>query len=326
MVDIVDEFDFINKIKQNTYHQSGLIKGVGDDAAVFRQTSEDIVTAVDMFVEGVHFSKKTMDAHHIGYKVLAVNVSDIAAMGATPRYYLVSIACPDSYSHTYYEQIFRGMRDFASTYKMDLIGGDTVSGKELAISVTVIGTVHAGKERYRDQAAPGDIVFVTGTLGDSQAGFYILMNQLDGRDMDYFIKKHQLPEPRVHFVKSIKNIKRLVLNDISDGLASETNEIAESSNVSIKLINAYLPVSQHYNQFPYHLQRKWMLYGGEDFELVGTVSKDDWEKVKIAGTETNTKVTKIGNVTNQKVAGGNVVLVENNKVVPLYKEGYRHLK
>lgn len=326
MVCIMDEFDFIEEIKQKTYHQSGLMKGVGDDAAVFRQTSNDIVTAVDMFVEGVHFSNATMDAYHIGYKVLAVNVSDVAAMGATPRYYMVSIACPDSYSDPFYKQIYHGMRDFASTYKMDLIGGDTVSGKELAISVTVIGTVPAGKARYRNQARPNDIVFVTGTLGDSQAGLHILLNQLEAKGKDYFISKHQQPEPHVEFAKGMRNIKRLALNDISDGIASELNEIAASSDVSIELFRAYLPVSKHYNQFPQHLQRKWMLFGGEDFELVGTVSKEDWETVKEIAENTGTKVTKIGHAIRRKHSSGNVFLLENDQRVPLNKGGYTHLK
>src|SRR5699024_2642529 len=210
----MNEFEFIESIKQPTYHQRGLIKGIGDDAAVFRESTEDIVTAVDTFVEGIHFSKATLDPYYIGYKVLAANVSDMAAMGAIPCYYLVSIVCPKAYPSDYYAMIFQGMRDFASRYKMDVIGGDTVSGNELSISVTVVGTVCQGKARYRHQAEQGDIVFVTGTLGDSQAGLHILENQLDVKNRSHFIQKHQRPEPRVQFAKDMKNIKRLALNDI----------------------------------------------------------------------------------------------------------------
>src|SRR5699024_10384081 len=145
----MDEFSFIDSIKQYTYKQSSLKKGIGDDAAVFRQPSEDIVTAVDTFVEGVHFSRKTMDSFHVGYRALAANISDLAAMGAAPAFYLVSIVIPKTWPIEEIEQIFFGMKDLAGIYKLDLVGGDTVSGKELTISITVIGYVDRNKARYR---------------------------------------------------------------------------------------------------------------------------------------------------------------------------------
>src|SRR5699024_8531183 len=144
------------------------------DAAVFRQTHQDIVTAVDTFVEDIHFSKKTMQAYHVGYRVLAANLSDMAAMGAKPAYYLTSIVVPEHWSMGELSSIFKGMKSLASNYNIDLIGGDSVSGEKLVISITVIGFVDKNKARFRHDAQAGDIVFVTGTLGDSQAGFYIL--------------------------------------------------------------------------------------------------------------------------------------------------------
>src|SRR5699024_8248171 len=142
----MNEFELTDAIKQQTYRQTSLIKGVGDDAAVFRSDGYDVVTAVDTFVENVHFSKKTMDEVDIGYRVLAVNISDIAAMGALPKFYLVSIVIPPHLSDQQVQRIFKGMEQIASIYKMDLIGGDTVSGDTLMISVTVIGYVH--RDRY----------------------------------------------------------------------------------------------------------------------------------------------------------------------------------
>src|SRR5690625_2905826 len=127
----MDEFSFINSIQQHTYKQSSVLKGIGDDAAVFRQTAKDVVTAVDTFVEDVHFSRKTMNSFHIGYRALAANISDLAAMGALPAFYLVSIVIPTTWSMREINQIFSGMKELASTYQLDLIGGDTVSGKEL---------------------------------------------------------------------------------------------------------------------------------------------------------------------------------------------------
>src|SRR5690625_7251809 len=156
---------FINLIKQSTYRQSGLIKGIGDDAAVFRHTANDIVSAVDVFVENIHFSRETMTPFHIGYRALAANLSDMAAMGATPTYYLVGAVVPKNWSSGELHEIFKGMRHLADKYAVDLIGGDTVSGSELTFSITVFGKVRKDKARYRSAARRGDIVFVSGTLG-----------------------------------------------------------------------------------------------------------------------------------------------------------------
>ncbi|MBY7142401.1 thiamine-phosphate kinase [Virgibacillus sp. NKC19-3] len=319
----MDEFSFIESIKQQFYKQSTLLKGIGDDAAVFRQHAQDIVTAVDTFVEDVHFSKDTMEAFHVGYRALAANISDLAAMGATPAFYLVSIVIPKSWSDQELAQIFSGMKELASFYKMDLIGGDTVSGNELTLSVTVFGYVEQERARYRSTACAGDIVFVTGTLGDSQAGYHILTTPGDYTDSDYFIRRHQLPSPSVEFAKRLKKLSRVALNDISDGLASETAEIAEASQVTITLYDNFIPTSKSMQQFTEDLQHKWKLYGGEDFELLGTVSIQDWEIVKEIADETNTRISKIGYVTVDE-DNGSVFLVQHNKRKRIYKRGYTH--
>src|SRR5699024_2746982 len=125
----MDEFSFIDSIKQHTYKQASLLKGIGDDAAVFRQMSQDIVTATDTMVEDIHFSRKTMEPFQIGYRALAVNLSDLAAMAAQPAFYLVSVVIPPHWRTEEVKEIFNGMQKMASCYHMDLIGGDTVSGK-----------------------------------------------------------------------------------------------------------------------------------------------------------------------------------------------------
>ncbi|WP_067724998.1 thiamine-phosphate kinase [Oceanobacillus damuensis] len=321
----MDEFSFIDSIKQHSYSQPSLVKGIGDDAAVFR-TENDIITAVDTFVEDVHFSKETMEPFHIGYRALAANISDLAAMGALPAFYLVSIVIPKEWNQEQLIQIFDGMKKLAAEYKMDLIGGDTVSGSELTVSITVIGYTNRDKARYRSNAKPGDIVFATGTLGDSQAGFHILTNPGNFIEPEYFIERHRMPVPRVEFASNLKNLSRVALNDISDGIASEANEIADISNVKLTLNEACLPTSPDYDQFPLELQQQWKLYGGEDFELIGTVSVEDWEEVKKIAARTNTKLTKIGYVTETE-GKGQVILQRSNKTdVVLEKKGYTHLK
>lgn len=323
----MDEFSFINSIKQQTYKQSSVIKGIGDDAAVFRNTSQDTVTAVDTFVEEVHFSRATMDPFHIGYRSLAANISDLAAMGATPAFYLVSVVIPKNWSDEELIQLYKGMSHLASLHKMDLIGGDTVSGKEMSISVTVIGFVHKGKARYRSSAKPDDILFVTGALGDSQAGFHILNNPGSFREKEYYYAKHRMPEPRVAFAKELESLSRVALNDISDGIANEANEISEASNVSITIYEEKLPTSNSFNQFTKELQREWMLFGGEDFELLGTVSKAEWEYLKAIAEKTHTPLKEVGYVDFSKSNQHKVFGVDHyNKKKLLEKKGYTHLE
>ncbi len=322
----MDEFSFINSIKQPTYKQSSVIRGVGDDAAVFRNTSQDTVTAVDTFVEEVHFSRATMVPFHIGYRSLAANISDLAAMGSTPAFYLVSVVIPKNWSDEDLNQLYKGMSHLAILHKMDLIGGDTVSGEEMSISVTVIGFVNKGKARYRSSAEPEDIVFVTGTLGDSQAGFHILNNPGSFKEKEYYFSKHRMPEPRVTFAKELESLSRVALNDISDGIANEANEISEASGVSLTIFEEKLPTSTSYNQFPPDLQREWMLFGGEDFELVGTISKVEWEYLKAIAEKTHTPLKEVGYVdfsknNEHKVFGVN----KDNKMKLLDKKGYTHL-
>ncbi|SDM63859.1 thiamine-phosphate kinase [Sediminibacillus halophilus] len=325
----MDEFSFIRSIAPKVHRQSGLIKGIGDDTAVFRQPYQDIVTAVDTFVEGVHFTSQTMKPYHVGYRVLAANISDIAAMGGTPAFYMISIVIPEGWTEEGLASIYKGMDDLASLYHIDLIGGDTVSGKELSISVTIIGYVEQNRVRYRSHAREKDIVFATGTLGDSSAGLYLLTNEdsrLSKEGRNYLINRHRMPSPRVAFAKSLHAVERVALNDISDGIANEAAEIAEASNVSIHLYDERIPVHQCLKEFSGDLQRKWRLFGGEDFELIGTVPEQDWPAIVAAADKERIPVTKIGFVTSPSSKAGSVVLHKGNRQTILDKAGYTHLK
>lgn len=320
----MDEFSFIEAIKQNHYKQSSLQRGIGDDAAVFHNGTNDIVVAVDTFVEGVHFTENTIDSYKLGYRALAANFSDLAAMGALPKYYLVSIVVPDDWKREKVLDIFQGMGALADHYRADLIGGDTVSGSGLVLSVTVIGEVEKGKSRYRNTAKPGDVVFVTGTLGDSRAGLHILQNKVSMEDGDYFIKRHQMPEPRIDFAYALKRIERLALNDISDGVGNEAHEIAEASEVTIVLYDEKIPVHPCLKQFSKEMQEDWKYFGGEDFELVGTVPEKDWPTVQETAEQMNMLISRVGFVTNKNKHA--VYVNKQGTLSPLEKAGYTHLK
>ncbi|WP_186578528.1 thiamine-phosphate kinase [Aquibacillus kalidii] len=324
----MDEFDFIKSIQQKNYRQSSLLKGVGDDAAVFRQPYNDIVTSVDTMVEGIHFKRETMDPFHIGYRALAANISDMAAMGAVPTYYLVSIVIPNNWTETDLHAIYSGMSELANKYRMDLIGGDTVSGDQLVVSITIIGTVENNKARYRKNAQTDDIIFVTGTLGDSAAGLHVLLNKTSYNQSEFthLIERHRMPTPRVKFANSLARLSRVTLNDISDGISSEALEIAQASSVTMNLYYEQLPNHKDLLMFTKEQQMDWMLSGGEDYELIGTVAKKDWPLVKTIAKAAGTPVTEVGYVSSNPSTNGKVFLYEGNEKKVLNKSGYTHLK
>jgi thiamine-monophosphate kinase len=325
-----DEFDFINKIKPKLTHQLSLKMGIGDDAAVFEgNTRFDELICMDTMVEGVHFTRQTMSPFMIGYKALAVNISDIAAMGGIPTYYLVSIAVPKDWNQEELNQIYAGMTKLGDDHSIDLIGGDTVSSKQgLIITVTVCGKIEKDKSLYRSQAQPGDYIFVIGEVGASAAGLDLLLK--NGQQYTYtenekkLIQAHQLPEPQVEAGRILATSdERISLNDISDGLASEANEIAEASNVVLNIEYEKIPKSSFIENYLPEQQKKWSLFGGEDYLLVGTMPKTAYAKINQTFNQKGIKLTVIGEVTSGEA---NVYLLTNNKKEKLPKQGFNHFK
>ena len=172
---LLKEFEFIEKIKPSYYRNSSVIKGIGDDAAVVSPPNGyELVIASDTMVEDIHFSFEYMQLSDIGFRVLAANLSDLAAMGARPLYYAVNIAVPSTYSDEQLTDLYVGMNELAQKYKLDLIGGDTVSANELVITISVFGKVLPNRKRLRSYAQTNDIVFVTGNLGEAAYGYDLL--------------------------------------------------------------------------------------------------------------------------------------------------------
>ncbi|MGG3890688.1 thiamine-phosphate kinase [Metabacillus fastidiosus] len=324
---VKDEFEFISKIKPKEIFQDNLLVGIGDDAAIYRPAERmEQVVCLDTMVEGIHFLKGLSSPYEIGYKALAINISDIAAMGGIPKYYLISIAIPNSWSEADLYCIYDGLNDIAAHFRIDLIGGDTVGIEDkLVISVTVLGEVEQSKMNLRSNAKPGDVVFTTGSLGDSAAGLSILLNKNDKthtEDETYLINRHKLPSPQVMAGRLITKLDRASLNDISDGLASELYEIAEASNVLIKIDESRIPISSallNFKENPY----EYALYGGEDFELVGTISRDSWNILKQECEKCSIQITQIGEVVSGEAK---VLLTRENETVLLEKSGYNHFK
>ena len=278
----------------------GVVHGIGDDAAVLdiSRAPEDVigdkqlVASVDTMVEQIHFNERTMRDEDVGYKAVAACVSDIAAMGGVPLYALISISVPSTYSADRIHKLYNGIYDCANRYELSIVGGDTTSAPEhLVLSVTVIGAVEAGAALLRSSAQAGHAVFVTGLLGKSAAGLHALSsgriekNIAEQQYLFSLAEAHQRPSPSVAAGRILLQAQRSsggALNDISDGLTSEAWEIAEASGVRIVLEEEQLVCSDELIAYAKELQQdplQWILYGGEDYMLVGTMNREQIDHV-----------------------------------------------
>ena len=275
----VGEFGLIDLLKQDTIHDSRtVVVGIGDDAAVLLPGPQQLqLVTADMLVEKIHFDLSTTTARQLGYKSVAVNFSDIAAMGGTPKHVVVSIALPAALSVEFVTDLYAGMKDICREYKANIVGGDTVASPSgLVINVTALGEVAAEHVIRRSGARPGDVVAVTNTLGDSAAGLELLQRG-DWVHHDYagpLIAAHLTPRPQVRVGMLLAQRGVTSMDDISDGLASELHEIASASNVSLRIEADRIPLSQAVRYGAALCNRSpldYALYGGEDFQLLFTM-------------------------------------------------------
>ncbi|WP_127447846.1 thiamine-phosphate kinase [Veillonella sp. 3310] len=316
----LDEFALIDKLTQHTINDSTYVKvGVGDDCAVY-DTPHDVdqLVSTDMMVEGVHFSESTTSPFDVGYRLGAANISDIAAMGGTPRHMVVSIAVPKERHTAYVEAVYNGLRNICADYDVNIIGGDTVSTEgPFVISATVFGDVPKHQSVLRSGAQDSDAVFITNYLGLSYVG---LLSLLEG-SKEYPVSQsvHQRPIPHVECGIIARDLGATSMNDISDGLSSELNEIAKASQVTIYVDESTLPIHPEVQAYceskdmsPYFP----MWTGGEDFQLVGTIPA---EKADSLPSET---FTIIGYV---KAGSAQVLVDRDGQWMTVEPKGYNHL-
>ena len=287
--------------------------GIGDDAALIRiPPKEDVVVTTDLLVEGIHFSFTTASHEDVGYKAAVANISDIAAMGGRPQYLFVSIAIPPAHGESQIQDLYRGIMAACRPHGIQLVGGDTsASRRDLFINVTLAGSVGSGKALRRDGARPGDLVYVTGTLGDSLAGLDVLAALPSGAKTRHKVigvlaRRHLRPEPRVEIgrVLSTRGLATAAI-DISDGLSGDLVHLCRQSGVGAEIDVQALPVSAALKIYarrlgadPADLARQ----GGEDYELLFTVAPRDVLKMRSLGRKGACRVTRIG-VVQTKRAG-----------------------
>jgi thiamine-monophosphate kinase len=277
--------------------------------------------------ETVHFLRETMAPEEIGWKLLASNVSDVAAMGGQPVYALLTAAISPEWTEEELRQMYDGLYRCADKAGVTLIGGDTVrSPGGLILSLTMVGEVEQGKALTRSSARSGDVVFVTGTLGDSAAGLHLLLHHPEWRKrFPRLVAAHCLPEPQLAVGRWLAGSGfSPACDDISDGIAQEAWEIAEASGVILVLEEECIPVSDEVREYAELMgmdPMEWALCGGEDYQLIGTITQEGWKALKREAERSGWPITAIGRV---KEGGPAVELISGSKRMPLPRNGYNH--
>lgn len=274
------EFGLIEEISRSITPPPGIL-GIGDDCAVIPQLSgmETLVSS-DMLIEGTHFLMDDISAYRLGWKSAAVNISDIAAMGGRCTGSFLSYALPKGMQKEWMEEFFRGYNEVSAIYGCPLLGGDTTSSPDrLCISVTVVGECPAGSSRKRSDAREGDLICVTGPLGDSAAGLQVILQGCErDEDAQTLIERHYLPRPRIREGMAIASTEGAhAMMDISDGIGSDLRHILKASGCGAEIDTASIPMSEELKRKCSALgwdALKLAISGGEDFELLFTISEE----------------------------------------------------
>jgi thiamine-monophosphate kinase len=324
------EFEFIDSLRQR------FSSHIGDDAAVVRTTAgHETVITTDLLVEDIDFRRTTAPALLLGHKALAVSLSDIAAMGARPRWSLISIGVPeDVWQSEFVDQFYEGLKSLANRYDVKLIGGDTSrTNEKIVIDSILLGECTAAHAVQRTGSEPGDQIFVTGSLGGAAAGLRLIergahlaeqnLADDDSQKIDHVLLRQLRPEPRVGWGMVLGD-ERLAtaMIDISDGLSSDLNHLCSASGVGALIESSLLPIDHQVVELcgrraldPLQLA----LHGGEDFELLFTVRATDAGRLprRVDGVE----ITRVGEIT-KKVDG--VKISEGARVWELNPAGWKH--
>ena len=330
------EFGLIKHLTQSfDIQQKSTIKGVGDDAAVLAIKDKNILVTTDLLVEGVHFDLSYMPLKHLGYKAVVVNVSDIYAMNGIATQITVSIAVSNRFTLEAVEALYEGIQLACKTYNVDLVGGDTTSStKGLLISITAIGEAKKENIVYRNTAKPNDLLVVTGDLGAAYLGLQVLErekrvfevnpnSQPDLTNYSYLVEKQLKPEARKDMVELLAalDVKPTAMIDISDGLSSEILHLCTQSKVGCNLYEEKIPLDPQViatcEEFDLN-STTIALSGGEDYELLFTISQNDFPKIK-----GNPHLTVIGHITDE--SNGVNLVTRAGQQIKLTAQGWNAL-
>ena len=324
------EIELIGRISRKIkLFSEDIAKGIGDDAAVVNYDKNYyLLLTTDSLVQNVHFSK-FFTPEQIGMKAVEINVSDIAAMGGFPKYALVSLIIPKRANIEFIDKLYNGINNAAKKYKISIIGGNLSNGKEISVTITMLGFVEKRNLRLRSDAKANDLIAVTGNLGASAAGLQLLKAKMKGSSINY----HLNPKSRLNAARLLAKNGINAMEDISDGLAAEVRNICNESKTGAAIYKEKIPISKNtikdskkVKKDPYDLA----LYGGEDYELVFTVNKNQLNNLK--NKKINNKIKNNGkNKINFTIVGkilpkkDGIFLLDQSKKTKL-NHGYDHFK
>ncbi len=332
------EFGLINRISQSiSLQNSTSLKGIGDDAAVIDAGDDLILFSTDMLLEGIHFDLSYMPLQHLGYKAVAVNVSDIAAMNGQPEQITIGLGLSNRFSTEAIDSLYAGIKAACENFKVDLVGGDTsASASGLVISISILGRVKKEKIVYRSGAKPSDIICVTGDLGGAYMGLQVLERekqvfltnpemQPDLEKYEYVVSRQLKPEARMDIIHDLEEsgIVPTSMIDISDGLASELLHLSSQSNVGVRIYEDKIPIdNETFDTAALEFKVDPVtcaLNGGEDYELLFTIRQADFEKVK-----NHPDIQFIGYVHEDPKQ--NYIQSKLGTIIPLSAQGWDHFK
>lgn len=331
------EFGLIHHLTGDVISKnSSTIKGIGDDAAVINNVGKLTLVSTDLLIEGVHFDMTYTPLKHLGYKAVAVNISDIVAMNGVARQVLIGLSVSNRYSVEALEELYSGIKQACKVYDVDLAGGDTTSSVSgMFISVTVIGDVDADDVVYRNTAKENDLVCVTGDLGGAYLGLLLLERekaafkgdpnlQPDLSGYDYILSRQLKPEPRTDIIRLLKDIKvkPTSMIDISDGLGSEILHLCNDSVLGCRLYEEKIPIdvttvnmADEFKISPVTAA----LNGGEDYELLFTIQQHDFEKIRLIPG-----ISVIGHMTDAK--DGTYLVTNDEQLLEIRAQGWNALR
>ena len=304
----MDEFELIRRYFDRDGEVAGVSTGIGDDGAVLTpDPGLQQIQVIDTLIEGVHFPGNT-DPVDIAYRAVAVNLSDIAAMGGRPRWMTLALTLSDA-NEQWVKAFAKGLFAAADEYDVALVGGDTTNGPTVTVTVTITGEVEHGEALLRSGARAGDGIYVTGTLGDAAAGLELLQR---GDENDVLVQRFLRPTPRIEIGRSLIG-KASAAIDVSDGLAGDLNKLLLASDVGGEIDIEKLPLSASLRE-RFDSAQQLALTGGDDYELCFTASAN--------AVATISGVTRIGTVS--RAAG--LVCRLHGDIVEIDDSGYRHFR
>ena len=335
-ISALGEFGLIDHLTEGLENvNASTIVGVGDDCAVLRYPSSDVLVTTDLLLEGIHFDLTYVPLKHLGYKAVMVNLSDICAMNGTPRQITVSLGISKRFSVEDIEELYAGMRLACQAAHIDIVGGDTTSSLTgLTISITAIGEAATGAAVLRSGAKPTDLICATGDLGAAYMGLQLLEREkavLQGSTADmqpdfsgreYLLERQLKPEARLDIVSILaqKGIHPTAMMDISDGLSSEVLHICRQSHVGCRLYEEHIPLDYQTaaaaEEFNLNVST-CALNGGEDYELLFTVPLEEYDKVsQLEG------VRLVGHITAPDL--GTLLVTRDGQEITLKAQGFQH--